>query len=55
VLTLVAEGRSDREIAADLCLSYRTVTSHVGNILATLEVTSRTAAVAYAVRARLVE
>lgn len=55
VLALVADGRSDREIAAVLCISYRTVTNHVGGILAKLGVGSRAAAAAHAVRARLVE
>jgi DNA-binding CsgD family transcriptional regulator len=55
VLALVAEGCSDREIAAALCISYRTVTNHVGSILAKLGVASRAAAAAYAVRARLAE
>lgn len=55
VLALVVDGRSDREIAAALRISYRTVTNHVGSILNKLGVFSRTAAAAYAVRERLVD
>jgi DNA-binding CsgD family transcriptional regulator/tetratricopeptide (TPR) repeat protein len=50
VLRLVAAGRSDKEIAAELSISYRTVTNHVGSILAKLGVESRVAAATYAVR-----
>lgn len=54
VLRLLAEGKSDREIADTLFLSYRTVTSYVTNILGKLGVDSRTAAATYAVRHDLV-
>jgi DNA-binding CsgD family transcriptional regulator len=54
VLQLLVEGASDREIAETLGLSYRTVTSHVRNILGKLEVASRTAAATQAVRRGLV-
>jgi non-specific serine/threonine protein kinase len=50
VLRLAAEGKSDREIAVDLGLSYRTVTSYMAGILNKLGVNSRTAAAASAVR-----
>jgi DNA-binding CsgD family transcriptional regulator len=50
VLRLVAEGRSDREIADRLGLSYRTVTSYVRDILTKLDLPSRTAAATFAVR-----
>ncbi len=50
VLRLLVEGRSDREIALALDLKYRTVTSHVRNILDKLDVSSRTAAATRAVR-----
>jgi DNA-binding CsgD family transcriptional regulator/tetratricopeptide (TPR) repeat protein len=48
VLRLVAVGRSNHEIATELVLSERTVARHVSNILAKLQVPSRTAAAAYA-------
>lgn len=54
VLRLVVDGRSDRQIAAALSISPRTVTTHVANILAKLGATSRTAAAMLAVRQRLV-
>ena len=50
VLRLVAEGRRDREIAAALFLSRRTVTSHMTSILTKLDVPSRAAAVALVAR-----
>jgi DNA-binding CsgD family transcriptional regulator len=54
VLRLVAEGRTDREIAEALFVSPRTVTTHITNILSKLDVASRAAAAAYAVREGLV-
>ncbi len=50
VLSLLAEGRSDREIAAALSISPKTAGNHVTNILGKLGVGSRAAAVAYGVR-----
>jgi non-specific serine/threonine protein kinase len=50
VLRLLVEGKSDREIAADLFISHHTVMRHVSNILGKLGVESRTAAATYAVR-----
>jgi DNA-binding CsgD family transcriptional regulator len=48
VLRLVAAGKSNREIAASLVISEHTVARHVQNIFATLGVSSRTAASAFA-------
>jgi DNA-binding CsgD family transcriptional regulator len=48
VLRLISTGRTNREIAEELCLSERTVDRHVNNILNKLDVRSRTAATAYA-------
>jgi DNA-binding CsgD family transcriptional regulator len=50
VLRLVAEGRSDREIAEMLFISHNTAMKHVANILMKLDVESRTAAAAFAHR-----
>lgn len=44
VLRLLASGKSDKEIAADLSISHRTASGHVAAILAKLCVSSRTAA-----------
>jgi DNA-binding CsgD family transcriptional regulator len=50
VLRLVARGRSDAEIAAELVLSPHTVHRHVANVRVKLRLPSRSAAVAYAAR-----
>ena len=50
VLTLVAEGRSNREIGGQLFISAKTVSVHVSNILAKLGAAGRTEAVAIARR-----
>ena len=50
VLRLVADGLPDRDIADVLFLSRRTVNSHVASALHKLDVPSRAAAVALAVR-----
>jgi len=55
VLRLVAEGRTDREVAETLVLSPRTVNRHLSNIFVKLDVPGRAAAVAYALRQGLVE
>lgn len=54
ILRLVAEGRSDRDIAAVLGLSEHTVHRHVANILVRLDVPSRAAAVAQAAARSLI-
>jgi DNA-binding NarL/FixJ family response regulator len=54
VLALVAAGRSNREIAAELVVSEHTVARHMQNILAKLRVPSRTAAAAFAFERGLV-
>jgi excisionase family DNA binding protein len=53
VLMRMAEGQSNQQIADELFISLRTVTGHVTNILGKLNVPSRTAAVAFAIRAGL--
>jgi DNA-binding NarL/FixJ family response regulator len=53
VLTLLAEGRHNREIAAQLSISPRTVDRHCDNIYAKLGVGSRTEAVVRAISTKL--
>jgi DNA-binding CsgD family transcriptional regulator len=50
VLRLIIEGKTDREIAAALFISHRTVMRHVTGVLNKLGVSSRTAAATLAVR-----
>ncbi|MEC4020905.1 response regulator transcription factor [Streptomyces sp. H27-D2] len=50
VLTLIADGRSNREIARALVLSEKTVKTHVSNILMKLDLSDRTQAALWAVR-----
>jgi DNA-binding NarL/FixJ family response regulator len=54
VLRLMAEGRSNPEIAAVLSISRKTVSNHITSILTKLGLDSRTAAATYAVRLGLV-
>lgn len=54
VLRLVARGRSNPQIAAELVLSEKTVARHLSNIFTKLDVPSRTAAAAFAFEHRLV-
>jgi DNA-binding NarL/FixJ family response regulator len=53
-LRLVAAGRTNRAIGAELVLSERTIERHVSNIFGKLHVSSRAAATAYAYEHRLV-
>lgn len=53
VLQMIATGRTNKEIAAELCLSERTIDRHVSNILDKLDVPSRAAATAYAFQHKL--
>ena len=55
VLCLLAEGLTNRQIAERLVVSEHTIHRHVTNILRKLELPSRTAAAARAVRAGLLE
>jgi DNA-binding NarL/FixJ family response regulator len=48
VLRLVAEGRTNRQIAEELVLSEHTIARHLSNIFTKLGVHSRTAAAAFA-------
>ncbi len=54
VLRWLAAGESNKEIASRLFVSDETVKTHVSNILAKLEVLSRTQAALYAIRVGLI-
>lgn len=53
VLGLVAQGLSNKEVAARLFLSEHTIKRHVANVLTRLELPSRAAAVAWALKHEL--
>jgi DNA-binding NarL/FixJ family response regulator len=48
VLGLIAAGKTDREVAEELIISFRTVGNHVRNILNKTNTTNRTEAATYA-------
>jgi DNA-binding NarL/FixJ family response regulator len=54
VLSLLASGRSGKEIAAELSVSLSTVQRHIANIYAKIGVRGRVEAAAYAIERRLV-
>jgi two-component system, NarL family, response regulator LiaR len=54
VLELLAAGKSNKEIAAELVIAEKTARTHVSNILSKLGVVSRTQAALHAVRTGLV-
>ncbi|WP_242217175.1 response regulator transcription factor [Bacillus cereus group sp. BfR-BA-01380] len=53
ILLLIAEGKSNQEIADELFIALKTVKTHVSNILNKLHVSDRTQAVIYAFRHQL--
>ncbi len=54
VLTALARGRSNKEIALDLSIGEETVKTHVSNILSKLHLADRTQAAIYGLQQRLV-
>ncbi|MEI5908639.1 response regulator transcription factor [Bacillus spongiae] len=55
ILLLMAEGKTNHEIADGLFIAHKTVKTHVSNILSKLNVQDRTQAVIYAFKHALVE
>ncbi|SFH60552.1 response regulator [Pisciglobus halotolerans] len=55
ILLLIAQGKSNQEIADELFITLKTVKTHVSNILAKLNVEDRTQATIYAFRNQLIE
>jgi NarL family two-component system response regulator LiaR len=55
ILTLIAQGLANQEIADQLVISERTVRTHVSNILGKLHLANRTQAALYAIREGLAD
>ncbi|CEA04691.1 LuxR family transcriptional regulator [Lysinibacillus sp. BF-4] len=53
VLSLLADGKTNQDIADELFIALKTVKTHVSNILAKLDVQDRTQAVVYAFQHKL--
>ena len=53
ILSLIAEGKTNREIAHEIYLGERTVRNYVSNILSKLNLANRSQAAAYAVQSNL--
>jgi len=54
VLKLVVQGQSNRQIAEALVITIATAKAHISSILSKLQVSSRTEAIAYAIKHKLV-
>ena len=55
VLRLIARGRSNKRIALELGVAEKTVKTHVGHVLAKLDLSDRTQAALYAAREGLAD
>lgn len=55
VLRLMGQGRRNREIGDELCISERTVGNHITNIYNKLKIFDRTQAIIYAIKKGLVK
>ena len=55
ILALIAEGKSNKDIAAELFISVNTVKVHVSNIFQKIDVSSRTEATLYAIENGVVQ
>jgi two-component system, NarL family, response regulator LiaR len=54
VLRLVVQGKSNQQIADEMVVTIATVKAHISNILAKLQVSSRSEAIAYALKNKIV-
>ena len=54
VLKLIANGKDNAQIAAELHISPKTVKNHISNILMKLQIDNRIQAAVYAVRSGIV-
>jgi len=54
VLNLVVQGQSNQQIADNLVISLATVKAHISSILSKLQVSSRSEAIAFAIKNKLV-
>jgi two-component system, NarL family, response regulator LiaR len=54
VLRLIANGKDNAQIAAELHISAKTVKNHISNILMKLQIQNRIQAAVYAVRSGIV-
>ena len=52
MLKLIANGKDNAQIAAELVISPKTVKNHISNILMKLQIQNRIQAAVYAVRSR---
>ncbi|QEA54470.1 response regulator [Loigolactobacillus coryniformis] len=55
VLKLIAQGKSNQDIADELFITLKTVKTHVSNILSKLQVEDRTQAAIYALKHKIAE
>src|SRR5436305_1168202 len=55
VLSLISQGKSNKDISEDLVLSEKTVKTHVSNILQKLHLSDRTQAAVFALRQKIVD
>ncbi|NLO75995.1 MAG: response regulator transcription factor [Clostridia bacterium] len=55
ILKLITQGKSNKEIAVDLCISEKTVKNHITYVFRKLKVDDRTQAVLFAIKNRLIE
>ncbi|MFD1317884.1 LuxR C-terminal-related transcriptional regulator [Loigolactobacillus zhaoyuanensis] len=55
VLKLIAQGKSNQEIADELFITLKTVKTHVSNILSKLQVDDRTQAAIYALKHKIAD